>query len=716
MKKNVWVVVIIMFAFINAVYSQKPEFQGDLKELFKGPVTDSDYDHWIASMENWRIQEKRSLNYHDSLYRKKELAWAKGIFVFAQMMAEDRYFYDPTQRKYTVDRYLEDLKKRYGGLDGVLIWPTYPNLGVDNRNQFDMLRDMPGGLKGVKQMVHDFQKRGVRVFFPIMFWDRGTRRFRTSMPKALLMEMKNVDADGLNGDTMYGITFDFFKASEDVQYPVALQPEVAINDLKMVEWNQLSWGYFWNYEYRPGVSVYKWLESRHQVQITNRWNIDKTNDLQYAFFNGIGFNAWENIWGIWNQIPNRYAEAIRRISSIYHQFPTVWSSAAWKPYFPTIQRGVFASNFPEDDKQVYTFINRDSDDKEGSQIILPYEKGTIYYDLWNGKILTPKKEKKQVYLQFPIEGFGYGAVLAIKSRSINDRLKDFIHQMNVIAKKPLYSYSASWEPLQQRMVTIPQSVKYTSTPNGMVLISGSTSFEFESNGVMIEGDDLPTAIGVQHPWETHPSRSQIHSMSIHSFYMDQYPVTNEQFKQFIVKSNYHPSDDHNFLKDWQNGTYLSGWGEKPVTWVSLQDARAYAQWAGKRLPHEWEWQYAAQGLNGWLYPWGNEMEHFKVPQVDTGRTMRGPSRVDAFRSSESPFRVMDMVGNVWQWTDEYLDDHTRFSVLKGGSYYRPKTSDWYFPGVTKVNEYGKYLLMAPGKDRSGSIGFRCVADLPLKGE
>ena len=67
-----------------------------------------------------------------------------------QMMVQDRYFYDPVAGKYTVDRYLDDLEKRYGGIDAVLIWPTYPNMGIDNRNQHDLIRSMPGGVAGVK--------------------------------------------------------------------------------------------------------------------------------------------------------------------------------------------------------------------------------------------------------------------------------------------------------------------------------------------------------------------------------------------------------------------------------------------------------------------------------------------------------------------------------------------------------------------------------------
>ena len=147
-----------------------------------------------------------------------------------------------------------------------------------------------------------------------------------------------------------------------------------------------------------------------------------------------------------------------------------------------------------------------------------------------------------------------------------------------------------------------------------------------------------------------------------------------------------------------------------MTWVSLDDARAYAQWAGKRLPHEWEWQYAAQGLDGRIYPWGNSWLADAVPAFDKGHDMAPPSDVTANPKGASPFGVMDLVGNVWQWTDEYTDDHTRAAVLRGGSHYQPQGSKWYFPQAYKLSQHGKYLLMAPSIDRSGAIGFRCVVD------
>ncbi len=91
-----------------------------------------------------------------------------------------------------------------------------------------------------------------------------------------------------------------------------------------------------------------------------------------------------------------------------------------------------------------------------------------------------------------------------------------------------------------------------------------------------------------------------------------------------------------------------------------------------------------------------------------------PSDSDAHPDGASLFGVMDLVGNVWQWTDEYCDAHTCAAILKGGSHYQPQGSRWYFPQAYRLSEHGKYLLMAPSLDRAATVGFRCVQDLPTE--
>src|SRR5690242_18899827 len=106
----------------------------------------------------------------------------------------------------------------------------------------------------------------------------------------------------------------------------------------------MSWGY-WEYPFEPMVSLYMWLEPRYIVNVCNRWARDKTDDLQASFFYGVGYESWENIWGIWNPITPRDAEALRRVATIERAFQELLTSGDWTPHTPTLRYGVFASIF-----------------------------------------------------------------------------------------------------------------------------------------------------------------------------------------------------------------------------------------------------------------------------------------------------------------------------------------------------------------------------------
>src|SRR6201991_3522789 len=135
--------------------------------LIEGPSDPSSFSKWIADMKQWRLEQLKLMGYNAAEYERPELKCTQSSYMQPQMMIEDRYFYDPVAGRYTVDRYLDDLEKRYGGIDAVLVWPTYPNIGIDSRNQFDMFHDMPGGIEGIRQMISDFHRRKVRVLFPV---------------------------------------------------------------------------------------------------------------------------------------------------------------------------------------------------------------------------------------------------------------------------------------------------------------------------------------------------------------------------------------------------------------------------------------------------------------------------------------------------------------------------------------------------------------------
>ena len=663
---------------------------------------------WLAELKDWRREHLVRIGYDDSNYRRPELQWAQRNFVHAQMMVEDRYFYDPEKGEYTVDRYLDDLEARFGGLDSVLIWYIYPNIGVDDRNQFDLAHSMPGGLEGLRGAVQAFQKRGVKVFLPAKPWDHGTRDPGVTHWDGLAEIVKAVGADGINGDTFNGVPRAFFDACDKLGQPVVVQPESTISSEEQLIWNVQSWGKKAPDGPVPPVSKWKWLEPRHMVNYENRWGRNRNHDLQYIFFNGIGYNAWENIWGLYNRFTPRDGEALRRIAAIERQFAPLMVSMDWEPYQPSLQAGIFISRFPGAGRALWTLINRNEYAVDGEQLAVPHVEGTRYFDAWNGVELQPRVIDGDALIELPMEARGFGALLALHAGSDEPGLPAFLQAMHDSATTPLGGYSATWKPLAQQLVAIAPTTAQAPAPEGMLRIPAG-EFLFQVGGIEIEGFNW-AGQDFQYPWEDCPRRHHRQRMTMKPFHIDRYPVTNAQFKRFIDASGYWPKDDHNFLADWKDGAPRAGWDNKPVTWVSLEDARAYAQWAGKRLPHEWEWQYAAQGNDGRLYPWGNDQESGYLPRVNRGRRLLPPSDVDAHPHSASPFGVEDLVGNVWQWTDEYQDEHTRAAVLRGGSAYQPQTSHWYFPQAYRLDQHGKYLLMAPCKDRSGCIGFRCVVD------
>ena len=81
-----------------------------------------------------------------------------------------------TMGNYTVQKYLDDVNVRYGGVDSILMWPTYTNIGADARSQYDLFNAMPGGLPGVRAVVDQLHAAGVKVLLPYNPWDTGTRR------------------------------------------------------------------------------------------------------------------------------------------------------------------------------------------------------------------------------------------------------------------------------------------------------------------------------------------------------------------------------------------------------------------------------------------------------------------------------------------------------------------------------------------------------------
>ena len=243
----------------------------------------------------------------------------------------------------------------------------------------------------------------------------------------------------------------------------------------------------------------------------------------------------------------------------------------------------------------------------------------------------------------------------------------------------------------------------SETHNGMVRVAaGKILFHVEYRWV--EGLTLDSLI-IDDRGTRYQHREII---DVPAFYMDKTEVTNSQFKAFLDATNYKPQFPENFLKHWQGGSYPEKKAQHPVVWVSVKDAQAYAEWAGKRLPTEVEWQKAAQGEDGRDWPWGNIYDPLKA-NMDSDDT----KPVGSYPNGKSPYGCFDMAGNVWEWTDSVQSDgYHYFSWVRGGSYYFAKGSRWYMQGGPVPNyQRAKFWMMTPALNRSSSIGFRCAKDV-----
>ena len=153
MTKRYFYLLVLTLVLLAAVgRAQDASFHTQRSQI-SGPANKIDTAKWLADIKHWRMERRIRIGYDDAEYLRPQLAWTQSSFVQPQMMIHDRFFFDPVAGTYTVDRYLDDLNRRYGGIDAVLVWQSYPNMGIDNRNQYDLLRDLPGGIAGEEGLI-----------------------------------------------------------------------------------------------------------------------------------------------------------------------------------------------------------------------------------------------------------------------------------------------------------------------------------------------------------------------------------------------------------------------------------------------------------------------------------------------------------------------------------------------------------------------------------
>jgi serine/threonine-protein kinase len=143
-----------------------------------------------------------------------------------------------------------------------------------------------------------------------------------------------------------------------------------------------------------------------------------------------------------------------------------------------------------------------------------------------------------------------------------------------------------------------------------------------------------------------------------SYLLDVWPLTNERYHAFVKATG------HEAPEEWNDPDYRLP--NQPVTGVSWEDAAAYADWVGKRLATEDEWEKAARGIPGRLYPWGKSAPD--ETRANYGHNIGHPSPVNQHLAGRSPYGCVDMAGNVLEWCADWFMEDRGTRVLRGGSW------------------------------------------------
>jgi len=709
------------------------EWQNGLKLMFQ--------KRWLYDLEK----------FDNTLFERPDLQWIKHDYLMTLQMAWDHEYYDAKTGKYNLAGFLEKGKKYMGGYDVYSIWPTWPRLGVDQRNQWDLYEDLPGGLAKMKELAGMCQKNGTKFFIAFNPWDQSTREENPYKGMARLIKATN--ADGVVLDTKGSSSFELQHAADSVRSGVIMYSEgmAVTKDMPGIISGRVHDAIYMppplnmNKLIKPDFAIFRVCQLS-QGRIHREANI--------SLFNGYGIelNTYYPGRPEWMEEEFIY---LGKVVKILRENSFAFNSYGWTPLIPTLKDSIWVNEFPTENKTIYTVYSLisggfneplfEKKTPDGFHAISLWHHEELVADTLNGKIFLPvntaafdkswigtrQESNIDVIALFPkllkvnlkndslfIQTFGGDKIvvsagnptyqnqkieLAATKQAI--KLMDYFGRFQ--GKFVVQLFDDLNELMDERIVVL--------EPSTAVLISRfeKTPAASKTPARMKEIPAAKFVFDASNPDQfiPYPENSEGDTLLMHRFFMDEFPVTNGDFADFLKKSKYEPADTSNFLKHWNNGNYPEKEANFPVVYVSTEDAKAFCKFNEKRLPTEAEWQYAAQGNDGRKWPWGNDFD-----STFCNNASGKPTSVDQFPKGESPFGVKDLVGNVWQLTQDVYDNGTYyFTMIKGGSFYKPTSSWWYVQGGPQPASHQQMLLLvSPGFDRNSTVGFRCVKDAMKK--
>lgn len=711
------------------------EWQNGLRLMFR--------DRYLYDLEK----------FDNTLFERDDLKWIKESYIIILQMAWDREFFDRSTGRYTYADELRRWNEQFGNIDVFGIWPTWPRLGLDERNQWDMYRQLPGGTLQLKTFARLSRQYNTRFFIAYNPWDNSTRKEDHFRGMAKLIE--ETEADGVVLDTRGSSSFELQASADSVRKGVVMFSEgmAVTKDMPGIIAGRVHNAIY----YSPELNINKLIKPDFSIfRVCDVGEDNNHREIAIAFFNGYGTEL--NLFRPGGRDDNyrNDLDYLARTTFILRQNNDAFLDFNWTPLVPTTADNVFVNKWHSGEKTLYTILNMNPSGIRGKLFRVDKKAGTHFISLWHHREIIPVDEGGYSYANVEASGWDPSFNGTRQEGSV-----DCIVQLPDLLKTKLENDTLNITSPGDGQIIIWKGNPSYKTQKFEVKFSGDTAFRLTNITGYYEGkivvqylngnrlkDETVLELKGGMPWllsritrtktassslpdmilvpkakityrlttgedfMTYPDINVPVTSEIDSFLIDKFPVTNEQFREFLLSSGYRPSDTTNFLHHWQNGLYNQGQEKYPVVYVSYEDINAFARWAGKRLPTQAEWQLAAQGTDGRKWPWGDEFHGTRCNNA-FGRL----TPVDAFPKGASPYGIMDMVGNIWQVTnDMYFNGTNYFLIIRGGSYYKPDSSWWYIQGgPQQLDRTQMMLMMSQGFDRSATVGFRCVKDIDPSG-